>query len=80
IGGVISSTLLTLVLVPTMYTLLDDAVIAVRGVLGFRLAFASRRRSAAAATEAAGSHAATVSRVHSLAETRPIQGGALDDE
>jgi HAE1 family hydrophobic/amphiphilic exporter-1 len=46
-GGVLSSTLLTLVLVPSIYTILDDAKIGVGKLLTRMPSFSARRRPAA---------------------------------
>jgi HAE1 family hydrophobic/amphiphilic exporter-1 len=46
LGGVISSTLLTLVLVPVMYTLLDGLPTMIRGRIGAGVGFLWHRRSA----------------------------------
>jgi hypothetical protein len=73
IGGVLSSTLLSLVLVPVMYTLLEDGKHAVSRGLGWR---PLRRRPTAPAPARAGVHAGAHP---SLAETRPIQGGSIDE-
>jgi HAE1 family hydrophobic/amphiphilic exporter-1 len=70
IGGVTSSTLLSLVLVPVMYTLLEDAKTRVSAVLAWR---PGRHAAPRPAHVPVRTHAAN------LAETRPIQGGATDD-
>ena len=78
IGGVISSTLLSLVLVPVMYTLLEDGKRLIAGALAWR----PRRRPAAA--PAAPAHAPAPSRGGVAAsgsarvETRPVRGGSTD--
>jgi HAE1 family hydrophobic/amphiphilic exporter-1 len=72
IGGVLSSTVLSLVLVPVMYTLLEDGKsLVIRG-----LAWRPRRRGTFAPQPVPvhGRQHATA-----FAETRPIQGGATDD-
>jgi HAE1 family hydrophobic/amphiphilic exporter-1 len=66
IGGVISSTLLTLVLVPSVYTILDDAKDAVAALNG-RL----RRRPAVATA-----HGMPAMQTQLLPP--PVQGGAED--
>ena len=66
-GGVISSTLLTLVLVPAVYTILDD---------GKELVIGARRRLARRATVPAHGRATAASRVP-LAPP-PVRGGAED--
>ena len=67
IGGVLSSTLLTLLLVPSVYTILDDAKNLV-GAMGRRL----RRRSAPAPAYAGATPR------HLLASPPPARGGAED--
>ena len=82
IGGVISSTLLSLLLVPVMYTLLDDAKSQVGRLIGWQPAWRpSWRRQAPQPVPAGGvaaGHAASASRPARV-ETLPIQGGATDD-
>jgi len=68
-GGVISSSLLTLVLVPSIYTILDDAKQAV-GALGARL---GRRRPVTAIATAG--HAVPTMSTHLVP---PVRGGAED--
>jgi len=72
IGGVISSTLLSLVLVPVMYTLLEDGKVLVSRGLAWRPGARAVPRPA----EAPG-HVPAPS--GSLAETRPVRGGAVDE-
>ena len=80
IGGVSSSTLLSLLLVPVMYTLLEDGKGWVARRLQWRPAFGwlpSRRRRPGVAAAPAQARRASAS-LADLAETRPIQGGSTD--
>ena len=80
IGGVTSSTLLSLLLVPVMYTLLDDA----KNLLAAAIRWRPRRRvaqpSAAPVPTPAAAHGSASASVHTSAfsEHRPIQGGSTD--
>jgi hydrophobic/amphiphilic exporter-1 (mainly G- bacteria), HAE1 family len=78
IGGVISSTLLSLLLVPVMYTLLEDAKLQVGRLVGWRPAWRRRTPQAVPTDVVAPGHAAPASR-HARVDTLPIQGGATDD-
>ena len=70
-GGVISSTLLTLVLVPAVYTILDDAKLLL-GVAWRRLA----RRRAVHPPARASARGVAVPRA--LPSPPPVRGGAED--
>jgi len=72
IGGVISSTLLSLVLVPVMYTLLEDG----KAVVSRGLAWRPSRRAVARPAEAPAPAAAPAG---SFGETRPVRGAAIDE-
>jgi HAE1 family hydrophobic/amphiphilic exporter-1 len=78
IGGVISSTLLSLLLVPVMYTLLEDAKLQVGRLVGWRPAWRQRAPQAVPTDVVAPGHTAPASR-HARVDTLPIQGGATDD-
>jgi hypothetical protein len=93
IGGIASSTILSLVLVPVMYTLLEDGKSLVLAALRWRPVL---RRRAAAASAAAHWDAERLGRAtapgherteasaphvptHAQPRPRPIQGGSLDE-
>jgi HAE1 family hydrophobic/amphiphilic exporter-1 len=81
IGGVTSSTLLSLLLVPVMYTLLDDGKNWVGARVRWRpgpIRVPSRRPRPAVASSLAPARRPGAS-LAELAETRPIQGGSTDD-
>jgi HAE1 family hydrophobic/amphiphilic exporter-1 len=81
IGGVTSSTLLSLLLVPVMYTLLDDA----KNLLAATIRWRPRRRVPQPATvptpAPAAAHGSASASAHTSAfsEHRPIQGGSTDE-
>jgi HAE1 family hydrophobic/amphiphilic exporter-1 len=80
IGGVTSSTLLSLLLVPVMYTLLDDA----KNLMAAAVRWRPRRRAAAPVEPpptpvgAHGSSPAASAHTSAFTEHRPIQGGSTD--